>query len=241
MIDVRRMTDHQRSLRRRFLDVVYRERTSHLGSCLSAVDAIAAVYAVKRPDDRFVLSNGHAALALYVVLEEQGLMKLDSLEGLHIHPDRDTTRGVHVSSGSLGQGLPIALGMALADRTRAVYCMISDGESAEGSIWEALRIAAQERLTNLKVIVNVNGWAAYMPVESEGLLRRFEGFGYAPVVVDGHAPADLMRALRGLSDGKMELLFARTDSEQFSFLKGLDAHYYTMKPEDYAQAMELLK
>ena len=90
-------------------------------------------------------------------------------------------------------------------------------------------------------MVNVNGWAAYMPVDSEGLERRLKGFGYALIRADGHAPVNLQQALRRLSTSAMEIMIARTDSEQFPFLKGLDAHYYMMTPDDYALAMELLK
>ncbi len=241
MLNVRTLTAIQRSRRRRFLDVVLREKLSHLGSCLSAMDAIAAIYAVKRTQDRFVLSNGHAALALYVILEEHGEISLESLEGMHIHPDRDPARGIHVSSGSLGQGLPIAVGMALADRSRDIYCMISDGESAEGSIWEALRVAMEQRLSNLRIVVNVNGWAAYMPVDPQALERRFRGFGYAPVTVNGHSPAELEQALRRPAGPVPAMLIAMTDSEQFPFLQGLDAHYYAMTPADHALAAELLQ
>ena len=240
MIDVRRFTEEQRSLRRRFLDVIHREKLSHMGSCLSAMDIINAVYQIKRPQDRFVLSNGHAALALYVVLEKQGLFNLDSLEGLHIHPDRDTSRGIHVSTGSLGQGLPIALGMALADRSRDVYCMISDGESAEGSIWEALRVAVDQRVMNLRIVVNANGWAAYMPIDAVALERKFHGFGYSVVTVDGHTPDALQDVFRRSAPSSPEIILAMTDSEQFPFLKGLDAHYYMMTPDDYVMAKELL-
>src|ERR1039457_2172192 len=128
MFNIKILSPLQKKLRRRLLEIIYREKLSHLGSCLSAFDILIAVYNLKRPQDRFVLSNGHAGLALYVILEKEGLMDLTSLEGLHIHPDRFPEKGIHVSTGSLGQGFPIALGMAMADTKRDVYCMISDGE-----------------------------------------------------------------------------------------------------------------
>ena len=135
------------------------------------MDLIDAVYRVKRPDERFVLSNGHAGIALYVVLEKHGLLTQGQTERLHIHPDRNPRLGIDVSTGSLGQGLPIALGMALADPTRNVYVLVSDGECAEGSVWEALRIAVDRDVKNLRIIVNANGWPTprCVPNDSRGV------------------------------------------------------------------------
>jgi transketolase len=240
MFNVQGLGPLQKQLRRRLVEVLYREKLSHLGSCLSALDIMIAVYSIKRPNDRSVLSNGHAGLALYVILEKEGLLDLKSLEGLNIHPDRSVERGIYVSTGSLGQGLPIALGMALADPHRDVYCMISDGECAVGSIWESLRISVDQKVKNLKIIVNVNGWAAYMPVVPQRLKAQFEGFGVKAIEVNGHSLSDLDKAIHECQGGD-SIIFARTDVEQFPFLKGLDAHYYVMSNEDYNAALEVLR
>jgi transketolase len=240
MFNLQGLSPLQKQLRCRLLEVVYREKLSHLGSCLSAFDIMIAVYSIKRPNDRFVLSNGHAGLALYVILEKEGLLKLDSLDGLKIHPDRSLEKGIFVSTGSMGQGLPIALGMALADPQRDIYCMISDGECAEGSIWESLRILVEQKVKNLKVIVNVNGWAAYMPVVPQRLKAQFEGFGVKAIEINGHSLPDLDRAIHECQGGD-SIIFARTNVEQFPFLKGLDAHYYVMKIQDYNMALEVLR
>ncbi len=239
MINIHHFNQEQKALRRRLLEVCDREKLGHLGSCLSAIDIISAVYRLKKPPDKFVLSNGHAALAQYVVLEQKGLFDLGSLKDVHIHPDRDPARGIHVSTGSLGQGLSIAVGMALADRKRDVYCMISDGECAEGSIWEALRVAEEAKLHNLIVMVNINGWGAYMPVDAERLQARFKGFGYHVCTVDGHSP-EALDAVLGIKSAGARIIAAKTDSEQFPFLRGLDAHYHLMTPEEYGQAKEML-
>jgi len=240
MFNLQGLSPLQKKLRRRLLEVLYRERLSHLGSCLSALDIMIAAYSIKRQEDRFVLSNGHAGLGLYVVLEKEGLLDLASLDGLNIHPDRSLERGLYVSTGSLGQGLPIALGMAMADPQKDIYCMISDGECAEGSIWESLRILVEQKIRNLKIIVNVNGWAAYMPVVPERLKAQFEGFGVKAIEVNGHSLPDLDRAIRECQGGE-SIVFARTDVEQFLFLKGIDAHYYVMNAEDYNSALEVLR
>lgn len=230
----------QKRLKRRLLEVSFREKTSHLGSCLTALDAMIVVFDMKKAEDRFILSNGHAGLGLYVILEEQGLMDLSSMQGLHIHPDRCVAKGIYVSTGSLGQGLPIALGMAMADAKRTIYCMISDGECAEGSIWEALRISVEKSVKNLKIIVNANGWAAYQEVSPERLKAQFEGFGLSPLEVNGHSLDELKKAVARCEGGK-SLVFAKTTVEQMPFLKGLDAHYYVMGPQDYQSAMEALQ
>lgn len=239
MFNLQNLSPLQKQLRRRLLEVIYREKLSHLGSCLSAIDIMIAVYGIKRPQDRFVLSNGHAGIAYYVLLEKEGLLDLTSLNGLHIHPDRCIDKGICVSTGSLGQGFPIALGMAMADSRRDIYCMISDGESSEGSIWESLRILVEGRVKNLKLIVNVNGWGAYMPVVPQQLKARFEGFGVKALEIDGHSLPDLKEAIRQCQGG-VSMVFARTNVEQFPFLHGLDAHYYVMNARDYETALEVL-
>jgi len=237
--DLARLTPAQRRLRRRLLAICHRHGYTHLGSSLTALDLIAAVYAVKQRADRFVLSNGHAAMALYVVLADRGQLTPRQLARLNIHPDRNPRLGIDVSTGSLGQGLPIALGMALADPRRRVFCLISDGECAEGSIWEALRIAADAGVRNLRIIVNANGWAAYDAVAPAKLARRLRGFGYELLHVNGHEPATVRRALQRRPRGPA-LVFAATTVAQFPFLHGLSAHYYRMQAADYRQALEAL-
>jgi transketolase len=195
----------------------------------------------KKDDERFVLSSGHAGVALYVVLEERGLLASSFMNELNIHPDRNQNIGIDVSTGSLGQGLPIALGMALADRNKNVYCLISDGECSEGSVWETLRVGIEQKLGNLRIVVNANGWGAYHRVSLPLLLKRINGFGYKAKNADGHSVEGLSRLLVSRSDCRPLLIFAKTDIEQFPFLKGQDAHYYVMGSQDYKSAKDILK
>lgn len=225
--------------RRQILEICHRNKLSHLGSCLSTVDLIDVIYDLKRPDDRFVLSNGHAGTAFYAVLKKHGFLTDKQIDRLNIHPDRNVRLGIDVSTGSLGQGLPIAVGMALANPERTVYAVISDGECAEGSIWEALNIAASRKVLNLRVVANVNGWSAYDPVLPERLAGRFEAFGFNVVRVNGHNTGELSRALK-MKQTCPTLVFAATTVEQFPFLRGLNAHYYRMTEVDYRQALESL-
>jgi transketolase len=199
------------NLERRLIDITYQERLSHLSSVLSALPIVEEIYAEKKEDEVFILSNGHAGLALYVVLEKY--YGVDPVELLHkhgIHPGRDLENHLYCSTGSLGSGLPIAVGHALATPNKNVYCMISDGEAAEGSIWEALRFVEDNKITNLHVYANINGMGAYDMVDTHTLSHRLQAF----------LP-------------RINLRFS--DPHKWSFAEDLLTHYYVLKPEDYAE------
>ena len=193
----------QDGLKRKIIDISYQHKLSHIGSNLSAVNIIEAIYRIKKPDEKFVLSSGHMNLALQVVLKEKGIIEDISLD---THPDI-LQKGIDCSSGSLGHGLPIAVGMALADRTKNVYCLISDGECAEGSIWEAVRIAGEQKLDNLKIYVNANGYSAYGITDIKQIERLFKVY-------------------------KVKVEIVRTS---VSPLEGLLAHYEVLTKEKYEE------
>lgn len=206
------MNKRQKKLRKRIIEISYQKKQSWIGSCFTALDIVDKIYKIKKPEEKFILSSGHAAIALHVVLEDLGL--LQELEKLFSHPERE--EGADCSSGSLGQGLPIALGMALANRRKNVYCLISDGECAEGSIWESLIAAEKYRVKNLKIYVNHNGWSALEKVKSKSAQIRL------------------------LKSFDLDINIVKTRVEQLPFLKGLDAHYYVMSKKDYQLALKLL-
>jgi len=235
------LTAEQKETRKRIIELSYQLKLSHLGSCLSTIDIIDAVYRVKRNEERFVLSNGHSAIALYVILEKNKIIDLSIIKELHIHPDRNIDFGIHVSSGSLGQGLPIAVGIALADRKKRVFCVVSDGECAEGSIWESFKVIYENKVNNLITIVNANGWGAYDPISLPVLFKRIKGFSLDVIKIDGHNLNKLSSAIKKAGKNNPSIIFAKTTVEQFPFLKGQDAHYYVMKENDYKMAMENLK
>ena len=161
----------------RLVEISVKHKLGHLGSCLTTLPIIYEIYSKKRPHDKFVLSNGHSGLSLYVVLEHfHGVDAEYLLEKHGIHPDRDLDNFIDVSTGSLGLGLTVATGLALGDKTRDVYCVISDGECAEGSIWEALRFISDFPVENIHVHCNVNGWSAYQSVDTEKIQKRLESF-----------------------------------------------------------------
>ena len=234
------LTPRQKQLRKRILEISHNQGLSHLGSCLSSIDIIDAIHQLKKPGEPFVLSNGHAGIALYVVLESLGLINEADIKSMYIHPDRNPDKGIDVSTGSLGQGLPIALGLALADRFSNVYCLISDGEIAEGSIWEALRVSSQLNLSNLKLVLNANGWGAYDQIDLSPISKRFQSFGWQVDEVDGHLTDAILGKLSQISPTP-RVVMANTSVEHFPFLKGQDAHYYKMTEADFRSALQILE
>ena len=201
------------NLKKRILEIAYKHKLSHLGSYLSAVDIIDEIYKSKNKEDIFILSSGHAALALYVVLEKYEGKNAEELFLKHGgHPHRDEANGIYCSTGSLGLGITVAVGRALANKNRKVHVLISDGESAEGSVWEALRFIQENNLTNIEVYVNVNGYAAYDKVDVKYLVDRLEVF----------LPSINIRY---------------TNVNQYPFLRGLNAHYHVMSEEDYKSTL----
>lgn len=196
------------NLLRRIIDISYAHKMGHLSSTLSAAPIIDEIYSTKKPDEKFILSSGHAALGLYVVLEKHlGIDAEMLLEKHGVHPHKDPANDIHCSTGSLGMGLTVAVGHALADRTKKVYCLISDGECGEGSIWEALRFIVEARLDNLEVYVNVNGMIAYDFIDVDYLERRLKAF--------------------------LPRIKLRYSTPKYPWAEGVLSHYYVLKEEDY--------
>lgn len=198
-------------LERRIIDISYKQKSSHLSSCLTAVSLIDKIYLSKKKDDVFILSNGHAFLALAIVLEKEERKDAEDLAKRHgTHPTRNVSDGVYCSTGSLGQGITLAVGMAIAKPKRDVWVLLSDGECAEGSVWESLKIAAEMKLENLKIVVNANGYGAFKEIDLEYLEYRLKTF--------------------------YPILFMRTDMFKYpDFLQGLLGHYKVLTDEDYKE------
>jgi len=201
------------TLKKRIIDIAYKHRLGHLGSYLSSVNIIDDIYSKMGKDDIFILSSGHASLAMYVCIEKYYGIDAEMLFTKHGgHPHRDEENKIHCSTGSLGLGLPIALGRALADCTRKVWVLISDGEAAEGSIWESLKTIQELGIDNIEVFVNINGVCAYKEVDPEYMTTRLKAF----------LP-------------RIQLRY--TTVEQYPFLKGLNAHYHIMNDHDYKSTL----
>ena len=256
-----------RAMRRDIIEMVGAAGSGHPGGSLSAVEIVATLYAtVMRHDptdpamparDRFVLSKGHAAPVLYAALAESGylpreelvtLRKLDSrLQG---HPDMRKLPGVEVSTGSLGQGLSLACGIALALRLDGnldptVYCLLGDGELQEGQVWEAAMAAAHYGLANIVAIVDLNGLQIDGPtcdVMDLGDVRdKFSAFGWTVIGCDGHSLSELSEAfVAARSSARPAAIVARTvKGRGVSFMEDLCGwHGRAPNAEETAQALE---
>jgi len=210
--------------RDRVIEISKLHKLSHIGSCLTALPIIEEIYARKLPQDRFVLSAGHSHLAHLVVMESEGLINAEeNVEKYGIHCDRRA--GCDVSTGSLGTGLPIAVGMALADRTKDIYCLVSDGELSEGSCWEALRVAEEQKLGNLILIMNANGYGAYGKVDTQKLLKQLDSFIPGGMVIEENSSSfEKAMAFSKRRDGPSWMLY-KTNSDIGTWAVGLQSHY----------------
>jgi len=171
------MNQQLKKLHNRLIDISYRHKLSHLSSCITSLPIIYYIYEHKHNDDKFILSNGHAGLALYVVLEHFHGVDAEMLLSKHgIHPCLDKENFIFCSTGSLGLGLPIAVGYAIADTSHHVHCLISDGESFEGSIWESLNFIDNKNINNIHVHINVNGFSAYDEINIDKLSKKLKSF-----------------------------------------------------------------
>ena len=187
------------ALHNRILEISKKHNCSHLGGSLTSADIISDIYFEKKEDEPFILSCGHNSMALYVVLEQHYGFDAEKLYLKHgTHPNRDLEDKIYCSTGSLGMGLSVALGMAMADRTKNVYCLISDGESFEGVVWEVANVVMKYKVSNLKLYCNYNGFGAYDAIDYGYIIRLKVLFPEMKVI--------------------------KTNVEDYN-LKGLEAHY----------------
>lgn len=240
-------------------------KVGHLGGSSSAADIVSALYFYKmnldvlnitNPNrDYFLLSKGHAALVQYAALAEKGIIPMEELERvktcgamLQGHPDRKSTPGVEANTGSLGQGISIALGIALGVKTdkknNKVYVMMGDGEQAEGQIWEAAMAASYYKVNNLIAILDRNKVQAMGPVaermDSGDLVAKWNAFGWNVIEIDGHNTNEICDAL-DLADesiGKPTIIVANTIKGKYvSFAENKAAfHNGGLTEEQFNQA-----
>lgn len=258
--ELRRMST---TLRRWIIDQSLESHVGHIGSALSIVEMIAVLWGhilrdvgSEQPDrDRFILSKGHAALALYSALRYRGLIDADTFHTfcndgspLAAHPEFSIP-GVEISTGSLGQGLSVGCGLALGLRQQGsaarVYVLMSDAECNEGQVWEAAMFAAHRGLGNLIVLVDLNGLQALGQtadvVDMQPMAQRWRSFGWQTQEVDGHDEADLLQALTsaGQPSCTPSLLVAHTRlGKGVSFMENrLEWHYRPLTADLANQAL----
>lgn len=253
-------------IRRIVIEQSKRANVGHIGSALSIADILAALYGgtLDLPDDRprrdrLVLSKGHAALALYAALELTGRLPRGTTDTycadgtlLGVHPERELD-GIDFCTGSLGHGLPIAVGAALAalmqKSSRRVFAVMSDAELNEGSVWEAAMFAAHHELANLVLILDLNGQQAMGytrdVLDLDAPAQRWRAFGWDVHELDGHDTAGMRRKIGELDfgAGAPHILIAQTTfGKGVSFMQNtIDWHYLPMTDEQYAQALSELQ
>ncbi len=251
------------AIRRTVIEQSFRAGVGHIGSALSIADLIAAVigdsdrFGAGVDRDRLVLSKGHAALALYAALHLQGriddqVIATYCADGtlLGVHPETDL-EGVDFSTGSLGQGLSLAAGAALAARIhgsdRRVYVIASDAELNEGSTWEAIMFAGHHGLDRLALLIDLNGQQAlgYTPevIEIGAVEEKLASFGWSAHLVDGHDQEALGAALAAGEPGKPLALVAKTTfGRGVSFMESkIEWHYMPLDDASYATALAELE
>jgi transketolase len=244
------------AIRRLFLRMHYEARAGHIGSGLSAIDLLTYIHRRwLRPQDRFVLSKGHGASALYATLNHVGRLSDEELATYYkdgtrfpAHPAPRAHTAIPAATGSLGHGLAIACGMAYSEKVLArsdarVACLLSDGDCNEGSTWEAALFAAHHRLDNLVAVVDANGIQGFGRTEDvlglEPFLAKWEAFGFDVVELDGHDFAQIDEAFARPTRGRPRCLLARTIKGKGVRLmeNTVEWHYWPMSEAQYAQAL----
>lgn len=253
-----------KEIRKRILELAYGvgSNGSHLGGSLSAVEILNSLYhsgfnfnPSDEARDRFVLSKGHAALALYCVLESVGILTKDEAEtfekngtALFAHAKKNVVKGVEFSGGSLSLGISYAVGVALACKSKGydnrIFVMLGDGECDEGLVWEAVMSAVNYHLDNLTFIVDCNG------LQSDGytkdvmdhspLEEKFRGFGCKVISVEGHNEVELRNAYKQRGDNTPLVIVAHTvKGKGVSFMENLQQwHHGTLSQSQYEQALD---
>ncbi len=256
------MEDIIKKLKIEIVDLAMSAGEGHIPSAFSILDILWVLYDKvlhydpKNPKeetrDRFILSKGQAALGLYAVLAEKGFFSKQELSDycqyqskFGGHPDRNKVLGVEASTGSLGHGLPMAIGMALALKIKnnpaKVYCLIGDGEANEGSIWEAALLASNHKLDNLCCIVDYNHSTDRALLVGD-ISDKFRSFGWDVVALDGHNHEQLFKAFKTASNGQPKAVIANTiKGRGVKFMENNPAwHHKAPSREEYAQIMEEL-
>ena len=252
--------DRCRRYRRRILEISRQVEAAHVAPAFSCLEIVDALYhEVMREQDIFIMSKGHGCLAQYVVMEDLGTLPPESLDNyckmgdpifpaLGAHPDYAPGIGIHASTGSLGHGLGIAAGQALAEKIKGsdvrVYVLLSDGECQEGSTWEVAMVAANLGLTNLTALVDNNDFGgmdrmsevhpAFHPLDT-----KFTAFGWYVIDgIDGHSSLVAEYLLELVCAQPKVFIFDTTKGKGVSFMESAPLwHYRSPNPEEYRKAL----
>lgn len=259
---------HLKNIKQSILHMVHYSHSSHVGSCLSMVDILYTLYfkilnidpcsPQKEDRDKFILSKGHGSAALYATLAERGFFPKKYLDQFYLdggilpgHVDMMVVPGLEASAGSLGHGLSIGVGMAIANKQMTnpgqIYVLLGDGECNEGSVWEAIMLASHLKLSNLTAIVDVNRLQGFgrtnEVINQENSPERWRAFGWEVYEVDGHDTDELELAFNHPQQGPKVLIAYTIKGKGVSFMENkLEWHYKSPNDEEYRIALgELAK
>ena len=266
----KRLQDMARRNRERLVEIAARCGGGHVGGSLSQAEILVALYCrhmkidPRNPDwperDRFILSKGHGGLGYAALLGDLGYFDPEELADFNkthsrfgMHLDRHNVRGVEASTGSLGHGLGMAVGMALGARLQGwkwhTYCLVGDGECNEGIIWEAAMAASHYRLTNLTIIVDRNGLMIDGPTEQvmalEPFAEKWRAFGFKVLEINGHDFDEIGDAIeQSLAEkGRPVVIIAKTvKAKGVDFMENMaSCHYASLDAETTAKALESIR
>tara|TARA_B100000035_G_scaffold211850_1_gene181502 strand:+ start:840 stop:1610 length:771 start_codon:yes stop_codon:yes gene_type:complete len=231
-----------RNIRSNILNLTFKAKSSHIGSCLSIVEILFALYfGVLKKKDRFILSKGHAALALYSTLFEKKfiskkiLNSFGSNKTILMNHVSNKVNGVEFSTGSLGHGLPVSVGKALKFKTNKennkVYVLMSDGEMNEGTTWESLLFANHHKLDNLNIIIDYNKIQSMdfvsKVIKIEPLKKKLQSFGCKVFEVNGHSVKQISKCLKKKTKDKVKVIIANTiKGKGISFMENNNLWHY---------------
>ena len=236
------MNKNIKDIRKNILKLTYKAKSSHIGSCLSTVEILAVLYNnILKKKDRFILSKGHAALALYCTLYQKKYISLKTLNSfgsnktILMNHASHKVNGVEFSTGSLGHGLPVAIGKAIKFKINKeknkVYVLMSDGEINEGTTWEGLLFASHHKLDNLNIIIDYNKIQSMdfinKVINIEPLKSKFLSFGCNVKVINGHNITAINNALIRSAKNKPNVIIANTvKGKGVSFMENNNLWHY---------------
>lgn len=233
--------------------MVHKAKTSHIASNFSVIDIATVLYENLKPEDRIVWSKGWSAASIYYFNAKYGRGPQEAVTNFPQEPyfglAETTVQGVEVNGGSVGHGLSVAVGMALgkkrANEKGTVYCIMSDGELNEGSVWEAAMLASHHKLDNLVAIIDKNGWQAMGKTEDVvnlDVTNAFIGFGWFAETINGHDMLHIENSLNSIALESPKVIIASTiKGKGVSFMENhLLYHYKDVSDENYQKAMEEL-
>src|SRR3989344_1391691 len=236
-----------KSLRKKLIESAFEKKIGHVGSALSCLDTVNYLYDnIITKDDIFILSKGHGAMALYLALEKQG-KKPDWT----MHPELDEEKGIYATTGSLGHGLPIAIGRAYARKLSGkgrVFVLLGDGEMAEGSVWESLILANRFKLDNLYILIDWNKYGGLtddvkklFDFDGDSLAARVRAFGFNVLKIDGHDEKQL-ESLKTLHDARTVVILDTIKGKGVDVLEKTHFHgyYFHQNPDEYKKALDAL-